>query len=122
MIGEHLRVRVHRGCQEIGGSCVEVEVEGFRLVLDVGKGLTVGWNEHVPLPPAPGLATGKDPSLLAVLISHPHLDHYRLLDQVSDRVPVYVGRAAASIVNAARFFSPGGPKIRPAGGERLRRR
>jgi ribonuclease J len=106
---------VHRGCREIGGSCIEVEADGSRLVLDVGKPLTAGWNEHVQLPAVPGLASGDDPSLLAVLVSHPHLDHYGLIDQVSPRVPVYVGEGAAAVVAAARFFSPGGPALLPTG-------
>lgn len=109
-----MRVRVHRGCHEIGGSCIEVEsAAGYRLVLDIGKPLTAERGEHVPLPSVPGLAEGDDPSLLGVLVTHGHLDHYGLIDQVSPRVPVFSGRAAAAIVNAARFFSPGGPELVP---------
>lgn len=51
--------------------------------------------------------------MLGVLVTHGHLDHYGLLDQVSPNVPVFSGRAAADIVNAARFFSPGGPALTP---------
>jgi ribonuclease J len=94
---------------------VEVEAAGSRLVIDVGKPLTAGWGEQVPLPDVPGLAKGDDPSLLAVLISHPHLDHYGLVDQVSARVPVYAGVGAAAVVGAARFFSPSGPALSPTG-------
>ena len=110
-----MRVRVHRGCQEIGGSCVEVESGGSRIVLDVGKPLNAGWDEQVPLPLVDGLGDGGDPSLLGVLVSHPHLDHYGLIGQVSPRVPVYSGRAAAAVVEAARFFTPAAPSLRPAG-------
>jgi ribonuclease J len=105
-----MRVRIHRGSCEVGGSCVEVDAGGYRLVLDVGKPLSAGWDEHVPLPAVPGLAGGDDPSLLGLFV--PHLDHYGLIDQVSPRVPVYVGAGAAAIVNAARFFSPSGPALR----------
>jgi len=62
----------------------------------------------------PGLAGGKDPSQLAVLITHPHLDHYGLVDQVASEVPVYAGAEAATLVEAARFFSPG-PALRTDG-------
>lgn len=109
-----MRVRVHRGCHEVGGTCVEVEAEGARLVLDVGRPLTAGREDEVPLPDVPGLADGADPSLLGVLISHGHLDHYGLLDQVHPSVPVYAGRAATAIIEAAQFFSPG-PSLRTAG-------
>ena len=63
-----MRVRVHRGSHEVGGSCVEVEHAGFRLVLDVGKPLNAGWTDRVDLPSVPGLADGSDPDLLGVLI------------------------------------------------------
>jgi ribonuclease J len=67
----------------------------------------------VPLPAVPGLADGTDASLLGVLISHPHLDHYGLIDQVHPSLPVYAGREAAALVGAARFFSPMGPALKP---------
>ena len=110
-----MQVRIHRGSREVGGSCVEVLAEGSRLVLDVGRPLCAGWDEHVPLPDVPGLATGDDPSLLGVVVSHPHLDHYGLLDQVHPAVPVFAGAAAAAIVDAARWFSPSGPQLRATG-------
>lgn len=110
-----MQVRIHRGSREVGGSCVEVLAEGSRLVLDVGRPLCAGWDEHVPLPDVPGLATGDDPSLLGVVVSHPHLDHYGLLDQVHPAVPVFAGAAAAAIVDAARWFSPRGPQLRATG-------
>jgi ribonuclease J len=110
-----MRVRIHRGPREIGGSCVELESAGARLVLDVGRPLSAGPDEHVPLPAVRGLADGADRGLLGVLISHPHLDHYGLLDQVHPGVPRYAGREAAASVTAARFFSPTGPDLRPSG-------
>ena len=31
-----MRLRIHRGTKEIGGTCIEVEAHGKRLALDVG--------------------------------------------------------------------------------------
>ncbi len=115
LTGPGLRVRIHRGAHEIGGSCVEVESGGERIVLDVGKPLSAGPGVHVPLPAVPGLADGGDSSLRGVLVSHPHLDHYGLIDQVHPSVPVHTGREAAALVSAARFFSPLVPELRPTG-------
>ena len=53
-----LNVRIHRGAHEIGGSCVELEYRGSRIVLDVGKPLWAGWDEVVPLPAVPGWPMG----------------------------------------------------------------
>lgn len=110
-----MQVRIHRGGREVGGSCVEVASGDSRLVLDVGRPLWAERGEHVPLPDVPGLAMGDDPSLLGVVVSHPHLDHYGLLDQVHPAVPVYAGEAASAIVDAARWFSPSGSRLRATG-------
>lgn len=112
---EGMRVRIHRGAREIGGSCVELEFHGSRIVLDLGKPLWAGWDEQVPLPNVPGLADGSDPSLAGVIISHSHFDHVGLIDQVDSKVPVYVGRDAARVLAASAFFSPAGVVLHPTG-------
>jgi ribonuclease J len=110
-----IRVRIHRGANEIGGSCVELESQGSRLVLDVGKPLWAGWDEVVPLPAVAGLADWTDLSLSGVVISHPHLDHYGLIAQADSRVPIYIGKEATSLLKAAEFFSSAGIDLHPAG-------
>jgi ribonuclease J len=110
-----MRVRVHRGSHEIGGNCVEVaSAAGERIVLDVGRPLSSGWEERVALPAVPGF-TEPDPSLLGIVISHPHLDHYGLLADLPADIPVYIGREAAALLAAASFFSPVSGRIEPAG-------
>ncbi len=113
--GHGFNVRIHRGAHEIGGSCVELESNGSRIVLDVGKPLWAGWDEVVPLPSVPGLADGSSRSLAGVVISHPHLDHFGLLDQVDSRVPLFIGQEASRMLAAAKFFSAAGLKVQPAG-------
>ena len=110
-----IRVRIHRGANEIGGSCVELESQGSRLVLDVGKPLWAGWDEVVPLPAVAGLADWTDRSLSGVVISHPHLDHYGLIAQADSRVPIYIGKEATSLLKAAEFFSSAGIDLHPTG-------
>jgi ribonuclease J len=111
-----MKVRILRGAHEIGGSCVEVAAaSGSRIVLDVGKPLWAGWDEIVPLPPVLGLADGADPSLAGVVISHSHLDHYGLIDQVGSDVPLYIGKHASQVLRAAEFFSGAGITLHPTG-------
>lgn len=107
-----MRVRIHRGAHEVGGSCVEVAVGRDRLVLDVGAPLGVARDQAVALPPVPGLGRDEAPSVLGVVVSHPHLDHYGLVDLVHPDVPVYCGAGAAALVEAASFFAPG-PRLTP---------
>lgn len=102
-----MRARIHRGAHEIGGSCVELEHAGSRIVLDLGRPLTAGWDEDIPLPDVPGLATGDDAGLLGVVLSHGHADHWGLVPQVHPDVPRYCGRATADILRAASFWGLG---------------
>ena len=109
-----MRVRIHRGSHEIGGNCVEVESGGARIVLDLGRPLDAGPDDDVPLPPISGL-DGNDPSLLGVLISHPHQDHYGLASGISEKVPIFTGEAASNILRQAAFFGIGGLTATPTG-------
>jgi ribonuclease J len=92
-----------------------VESQGSRIVLDVGKPLWAEWNERVPLPMVKGLADGSDPSLAGLLISHPHMDHYGLIDQVDARVPLFIGQEATALLKAAELFSSAGIELHPTG-------
>ena len=108
-----MRVRIHRGTAEIGGNCVEVEAsDGSRLVVDIGRPIWAAGTDDVPLPAISGLVEA-DPTLHAILISHPHLDHYGLLGKVAPEVPVFMGAEAAAVLRAASFFSSGAA-IEPA--------
>jgi ribonuclease J len=75
-----MRVCIHRGSKQIGGSCVEVESLGQRLLIDLGLPLDAENNSIEYLPAVAGL-DGNDPSLLGIFISHPHLtilDYWRM--------------------------------------------
>lgn len=101
-----MRVCIHRGTAEIGGTCVELESQGQRIVLDVGLPLDAEPDE-VPLHPVRGF-DGPDPSLLGVVISHPHQDHYGLAHRLPKGTRFLIGKAAARILAAAEVFSPSG--------------
>lgn len=96
---------MHRGAHEIGGNCIEVEEGADRIILDLGRPLSAGWDDEIPLPDIPGLAA-PHPRMHGVVLSHPHLDHYGLAAQIGDGVPVYLGAEAAKVLAAASFFSP----------------
>lgn len=100
-----MRVCIHRGASEVGGTLVELEAEGERLVLDAGLPLrSVPFREL--LPDVPGLWADGDGSLRGLLISHGHPDHYGLADLAAPSVPVLIGERAAAILRAAVFFAP----------------
>ena len=105
-----MRLCVHRGTKEIGGTCIEVEAQGKRLVLDVGLPLDAPEGEDVReglLPAVPGFRE-RDDSLLGILVSHPHMDHYGMAPYVRPDVPVYIGEDAHNILAAASPYVPHG--------------
>jgi ribonuclease J len=108
-----VRACLHRGAREIAGTCVELEHDGARLVLDVGLPLDAD-DGDVPLPAVAGLAEG-DPSLVGVVVSHGHPDHHGLVARVAPSVPVYVGAVTERILRVAAFWSPAGADLRAAG-------
>ena len=104
-----MKICIHRGTQEIGGTCIEIEAQGKRIALDVGLPLDApdGHPHEALLPRVAGFQDADD-SLLAVVISHPHVDHYGLARYVRQDVPVYLGRDAHNIMKAARAWVPNG--------------
>ena len=103
-----MRLRIHRGAQEIGGTCIEAEAGGKRLVLDVGLPLDAPDEaQERLLPEVPGFRD-PDASLLGVLISHGHMDHYGLAAHIRPEVPVWIGGAAHNILKAVRAWVPNG--------------
>jgi ribonuclease J len=85
---------VHRATNQIGGNCIEVQAPcGERLVLDVGRPLDALPGATGLLPPTLGLVAPAD-----VLISHPHQDHWGLLDEVPGHWSVHCGLATEKLV------------------------
>jgi ribonuclease J len=89
-----LTLTVHRGTRQIGGSCIEIEhPQGDRILLDAGRPLD-----------APEGATGLLPASLdrsrpaTVLISHPHQDHWGLIDELPDTWPIWTGSMSAKLI------------------------
>jgi ribonuclease J len=88
-----LTLTVHRATDQIGGNCIELRAGADRLVLDVGRPLD-----------APSNAKGLIPSTLdltrpaTILISHPHQDHYGLLDEAPADWPVWCGEPSRRLM------------------------
>lgn len=92
-----MKVRIHRGAHEIGGSCVEVMAAGESILVDAGLPLDVDTRE------APRLPNIDKGTLRGIVISHPHRDHYGLLPWMHE-VPILMGGAARHILQAAAPF------------------
>jgi ribonuclease J len=109
-----VRACIHRGAREVGGSCVEIEHEGARILLDLGLPLTAGFDTEPLLLSIPGL-TGGDASLLGIIVSHGHPDHWGLVPHAHEDVPVFVGEATQRLLREAAFFTRAGAELYAAG-------
>jgi mRNA degradation ribonuclease J1/J2 len=66
-----------------------------------------------PLPKIDGLAEGSS-TLLAIVLSHGHRDHWGLIPKVNSQIPLVMGRATESIIRAAVDFVPDAVKLNAA--------
>jgi ribonuclease J len=108
-----VRVRIHRGTREIGGTCIELESAGSRILLDLGLPLDAIDLASTPLPEIEGLEDGSA-SLLAIVLSHGHRDHWGLIPKVNRQIPLIMGKATESIIRAAADFVPDAVKLSAA--------
>lgn len=89
-----MKVLIHRGSNEIGGTCIELSTERSTILLDLGLPLSKESKEFN--------ATALRPD--AVLISHPHQDHFGLIDALDPCVPVYIGQLGKRLIDATRVL------------------
>ena len=90
-----VRITIHRAASEIGGNCIEIiNGDGARLILDAGRPLDVPEGLEPQLPASLDLSKPVE----GVLLSHPHQDHYGLLQQLPTSWPVFSGKAAAKLI------------------------
>lgn len=89
-----LRLTIHRGTQEIGGSCIDIaRPDGSRLVQDAGRPLDAPEGATGLLPPSLDRSTPA-----TALISPPHQDHHGLLHELPAGWPVWTGQASARLI------------------------
>lgn len=90
-----MRIVIHRGTNEIGGSCVEIANQNCRLLFDAGQ----------PLDDSPA-SLPKDIDLFdAVFVSHGHQDHYGLIDMLPPSIPLYMSDVALNFAKSLRIFT-----------------
>lgn len=99
-----MRIRIHRGTKEIGGTCIELAADGGRILLDLGLPLDGDSDEASVHPSVDGLAGDGD--LLALVLSHGHVDHWGLAHLAGPDLPVALGAATHRILKAAAPFVP----------------
>jgi len=118
-----MKLTIHRGTHEIGGTCVELATENTRILIDIGlplvdeDGQSFKLGNYLDLSKAelvdkklakdiPGLykedLKSKPPD--AILISHSHPDHYGLMPFVKSQIPLYLSEGCLELIKATYYF------------------
>jgi ribonuclease J len=116
-----MKLIIHRGTHEIGGTCIELKTANTKILLDFGMPLTYGLgsdfderklkNKSVDaliqegiLYPIEGLYKDTTPQVNAILISHSHKDHYGFLKYANPAIPVYISEGAKKLIDVLNIF------------------
>lgn len=118
-----MKLTIHRGTHEIGGSCVELCSNSGKtsIVVDVGMPLITPdmlpfeWRRHKNLsreqlleqkilPTVEGLYSHQKPSIAAVVLSHAHQDHYGFIRFLHPTIPLYMSPGTKSLVEVSNIF------------------
>ena len=116
-----MNIKIHRGTKEIGGSCIELQAENTRILLDFGIPLvdenksefnfkdykTLSIPELIEkgiLPNIQGLYSEEENTVDAIFITHAHLDHYGFLQYVNKNIPVYLSKGTKELIEITKYF------------------
>ena len=89
-----MKILIHRGSNEIGGTCIQLSTNKTTILLDLGLPLSKT-NKKINL-------SNIRPD--AVLISHAHQDHFGLIDTIDPSIPVYIGETGRHLIDATRML------------------
>ncbi len=91
-----MKIKIYKGTDEIGGSCIELSTKSTKILLDYGTALKKG-SEQVKV----------NSHLDAIVISHPHQDHFGEIVNLDLAIPIYCGKLSLELMNATKIFTGG---------------
>ena len=115
-----MKLTIYRGTNEIGGICIEIQSGKSKILLDFGMPLvnksgdsfnfkqyeSLSVNELIKNGVLPNIANAysENTDISGVLISHPHGDHYGLMQFLNKDIPVFLGKATHEILKLNNIF------------------
>jgi ribonuclease J len=103
-----MKVIIHRGTKEIGGSSIEVFNERERILFEIGLPLWCMQNRNYDVKK---LLPSLKGDYSALFISHSHPDHYGLINELNMDIPVYLGAATKDLIEFSSLISNSQIKI-----------
>ena len=116
-----MKITIHRGAAQVGGSCVELSFSNSRILIDYGLPLEDESAAQSPgqirpiqdeLLPIHGIHENEDPRVDGILLSHAHPDHHGLLGYIHPEIPVYANRETQDLLGIAEYFHPEARPVR----------
>ncbi len=80
-----MKIRILKGTNQIGGVFTEISSTEAKIIIDFGEDL----DRVKRLEKIEGLTTG-EPAYDGVIITHNHQDHMGRIDEILEKVPVYM--------------------------------
>jgi len=87
-----MKIKIKKGTDEIGGSCIELSTKNETILLDYGTPLSED-SSSIKI----------DNNIDAILISHPHQDHFGEIVNIKDNTPIYCGELSLDLMNATKI-------------------
>lgn len=115
-----MNFKIHRGSNEIGGSCVEVWTQTTRIIVDFGMPLVnadktqfdskelskISIQRLIENGTLPNIQSLYQPDInTALIISHAHQDHYGLINYLHKDCQVYLGKATQKLIEITNIFT-----------------
>ncbi|ALO17449.1 Ribonuclease J 1 [Salinivirga cyanobacteriivorans] len=113
---------IHRGSSEIGGTCIELQTASTRILVNFGtplvnkQGGSFHFDQHKHhsvdrlirdgILPDIKSAYDSNTQIGGLLISHPHADHFGLMQYLSPQIPIWLGKATHEILKINNIFLP----------------
>lgn len=106
-----MKILIHRGANQIGGSCIEIVTAESRIIFDIGEELpqigekAVEKKETLQVDDLFKDSIKTFKKVDGIFISHIHGDHIGLISKVQEDIPIYMGRYGYQIWSVIQDFT-----------------
>ena len=91
-----MKITIHRGTHQIGGSAIEISTKSTRIILDFGNELSLD-EKYTSINLDINGVTRGIPDCDGIVISHYHMDHLGQLTSALPEIPLYMGELSKEI-------------------------